>query len=87
MIIRVLAVSLALGALTTAAMAGTFTSTVVAHDRVANRIVLEDKSIVQYGKDTELPAEVNAGDRIEVEYTGAEGQMDQIVRISLVAAQ
>lgn len=87
MIIRVLAVSLALGMLSVGpASAGTFTSKVVAHDRVASRIVVEDMSVVQYDESTEMPEELNAGDRVEVEFTGSEGQMDKIVAVKVVEA-
>ena len=85
MIIRVLAVSVALGTLLAGtAVAGTFKSKVVAHDRVANRIVVQDLSIVQYDKDTEVSDEVKVGDSIEVVFSGSEGQMDKIVKITVV---
>ena len=67
------------------ALAGTFKGEILAHDRVAHRIVMEDKSIVTYDPaKIKLPDDLKAGDMVEVEFSGAEGDMAVVSSVKVV---
>ena len=69
----------------TPAFAGSFKGTIVAHDRVAHRLVLDDKSVVTYDPaKIKLPDDLKAGDVVEVDFSGAEGDMATVNSISVV---
>jgi hypothetical protein len=59
----------AFAALATPALADTTTGTIVAFDRVANVIVMEDKTIWQLSADTVVPEGLLAGDSITITFT------------------
>ena len=56
------------------ALAETTTGTIVAYDRAAGRIVLDDRTIWRLGKAL-VPADLAAGDEVVIDYTagGDEG--------------
>ena len=55
--------------------ADTLEGTVLAYDRKANLIVMHDKSVLPLAKFTgELPEDLVAGDRIEVDYQSNEDE-------------
>ena len=59
--------------------------TVLAHDRVAHRVVMSDRSIYEYNAETtELPRAILAGDRIKITYRGGEDGIEAIQRIEIV---
>lgn len=71
--------------LATAAHAGTFKGKILAHDRVAHRIVMEDKSVVVYDPaKVQLPDDLKAGDMVEVDFSGAEGDMATVNSIKVM---
>lgn len=65
------------------ALAGEVTSTVIAHDRVAHRVVLVDKSVFSYNPTAvQVPDTLDAGDEVKIEYlTGGD---DGIVKINAI---
>ena len=66
------AVSIVLAtAAATAARADETTGTILAFDRAADVIVMEDKSIWQLQPTTLIPADLAAGDRITITFTSA----------------
>ena len=56
------------------ALAETTTGTIVAYDRAASRIVLDDRTVWRLGKAL-VPADLAAGDKVVIDYTagGDEG--------------
>lgn len=61
------------------------TGTVVAHDRVAHRLVMQDRTSYQYNPETtELPRAILAGDVIKISYRGGEDGVESISRIEIV---
>jgi hypothetical protein len=80
---------MALAAIMTAALAGPAaadetTGTIVAYDRLAHVIVLEDKTIWPFPGTMELPADLKAGDKVKIMFTsGGEGiaRIDSITRV------
>lgn len=79
------AVALAL-ATVPAVAADNFIGEVLAHDRVAHRIVLDDKTIVTYDPATvSVPQDLAAGDKVEVVFGGGEeGDFSDIQTIERV---
>jgi hypothetical protein len=67
-----------------AAIADEIKGEVLAHDRVARVIVLNDKSVLSYKADTPLPDDLKQGDQVEIEYTGSEGDISVIISIQRV---
>ena len=59
----------AFAALATPALADSTTGTVVAFDRVANVVVMEDKTIWQLSAETVVPEGLVAGDTITITFT------------------
>lgn len=57
-------------AFSTVAWADNLKGTVVAYDRVAKRLVLSDKTILELGL-TEVPATLGAGDEVEIDFLSA----------------
>lgn len=51
-------------------MADETTGTILAFDRVAKVIVLEDKTIWPLGEKTETSSDLVAGDKVKIEYVG-----------------
>lgn len=69
MIVKSLAVSVVLISTTSMAFADSVVGEIVAYDRKANRIVLEDKTIwTLEGSDVEVPPDLKAGDRVEIDF-------------------
>lgn len=67
------------------ALADEVTGTVVAHDRVAHRVIMEDRTIYEYDPaTTELPRAILAGDTVRVTYRGGEDGIEAIERIEIV---
>lgn len=53
----------------TEGLADTFEGKVFAYDRVAERLVMEDKTVYTLSKaETEIPSTLSAGDRVTVDY-------------------
>jgi hypothetical protein len=67
------------------AAAGSVTSEIVAHDRVAHVIVLKDSSVLSYNAKTTMPDDLKQGDKVEVEFEGSEGDQSIIVSVQRVA--
>ena len=59
----------AFAALVTPAFADTTTGVVVAFDRKANVLVMDDKTIWQLSKDTVVPDGLLAGDTVKITFT------------------
>lgn len=70
----------------TPAFAGdTVIATVVAHDRLAHRVVLSDKSVVTYdASKTVIDGALKAGDRVRITFAGPEGEMSTILAVRKV---
>ena len=60
------------------------TGTLVAHDRKARRLVMEDRTIYEYAETTERPELLTAGMRIRIDYTGTEDGIEAINTIEVV---
>lgn len=67
------------------ATAGSVTSEIVAHDRVAKVIVLKDSTVLSYNAKTTMPEDLKQGDKVEVIYAGSEGDQSVIVSVQRVA--
>ena len=75
---------LALGALAPA-HADETTGTLVAHDRKAHRIVMDDKTVYEYDPEsTERPDVMTAGMRLRIDYRGGEDGIESISSIEVV---
>jgi hypothetical protein len=80
---------MALAAVVTAVLAGPAaadetTGTIVAYDRLAHVIVLDDKTIWPFPGTMELPADLKAGDKVTILFTSTgEGiaKVDSITRV------
>ncbi len=73
---------------TPALAADRFDALVVKHDPIAKTIILSDKSVVTYaGSKVELPAGLKAGDKVQVQFTGTEGDMSTILAINVLPQQ
>ena len=67
------------------ALADETTGTVVAHDRVAHRVIMNDRSVYQYNPETtKLPRAILAGDRVRIDYRGGEDGIEAINAIEIV---
>ena len=67
------------------ALADEVSGTLLAHDRKANRVVLESREIFEYDAEkTELPEELLAGSVIRITYRGGEDGVESIQRIEVV---
>ena len=79
--------ALAAALLAAPALADEVTGTVVAHDRVAHRVIMDDRTIYEYDPaGTELPRAILAGDTIRITYRGGEDGIEAIQRIEIVEA-
>ena len=80
-----LILALGLVAVAAPALADEVEGTVLAHDRVAHRVVMNDRSIYEYNAETtELPRAILAGDRIKITYRGGEDGIEAIQKIEIV---
>ena len=70
---------------TATALADETSGVVVAHDRVAHRVIMEDRAIYQYDPaKTVLPRAILAGDTIRIDYRGGEDGIEAINSIEIV---
>ena len=69
------------------ALADSVTDTVIAHDRVAHRLVLKDKTVYTYDPAiVSMPETVSVGDEVTVDFTSAgDDGMVQINSITIVS--
>lgn len=80
----------AMAALILAGMAGPAgadetTGKIAAYDRLAHVIVLEDKTVWPFPGDLQLPADLQAGDRVKIEFTsGPDGALGKVTGIARV---
>ena len=66
------------------ALADETTGTLVAHDRKAHRIVMDDKTVYEYSPDgTEMPERLEAGMRITITYRGGEDGIEGVSRVEV----
>lgn len=68
---RALALTLLLASTSAPALADETTGTVLAFDRFAKVLVMEDKTVWEIGDATAVPAGIKAGDRITITFTSA----------------
>ena len=66
------------------ALADETTGTLLAHDRKARRIVMDDKTIYEYAEETERPETMTAGMRIKITYRGGEDGIESISKVEVV---
>ena len=68
------------------AIADSVTGTVVAYDRVANRLVLSDNSVYSFDPaGVEMPDSLTAGDEVEIDFESSEEEgIEQINSITIV---
>ena len=67
------------------ALADETTGTLVAHDRKAHRIVMDDKTVYEYDPETtERPETMLAGARLKITYRGGEDGIESISKIEAV---
>ena len=68
------------------ALADEVEGTVVAHDRLAHRVIMDDRTIYEYDPaTTTLPRAILAGDRIRIDYRGGEDGVEAVTSIEIVA--
>lgn len=80
-----LTIAVALAAIAAPALADEVTGTVVAHDRVAHRVIMDDRTVYEYDPaTTELPRAILAGDTVRIDFTGGEDGIESIQRIEIV---
>lgn len=66
----------------TPAVADVLTSRIVSHDPASHTIVLSDREILRYNPQTvDMSENIQAGDMVVIEFTGAEGDMSRILSI------
>lgn len=68
---RHLLAAVPLALLAVPALADETTGTIIAYDRVAKVIVMEDRTVFQLSDKTELSADLVAGDKVRIVYAGA----------------
>ena len=67
------------------ALADEVEGTVVAHDRLAHRVIMEDRAIYEYDPaSTALPRAILAGDRVRIDFTGGEDGITSVESIEIV---
>lgn len=72
MIVKTALASLILVSTYSMALADSTTGAIVAYDRVAKRIVLDDKTVwTLEGSEAAAPADLKAGDRVAIDYDTA----------------
>ena len=59
------------GALAHPAFADETTGEILAYDRLANLLVMRDRTVWNLGPDLLVPADLKSGDRVRIEYAGA----------------
>ena len=71
------------------AFADSVTSTVVANDRVANRLVLSDNSVYSYDPEVvEIPESLTAGDQVEIDFESSEEEgIEKINSITILTEE
>ena len=73
------------GALAHPALADETTGEILAYDRLANLVVMRDRTVWTLGPDLLVPADLRSGDRVRIEYAGAgESGVGKIMRIERV---
>ena len=61
------------------------TGTLVAHDRKAHRIVMDDRTVYEYNPETtERPEVMTAGMRLKITYRGSEDGIESISAIEVI---
>lgn len=77
--------ALGLAAIAGPALADEVEGTVVAHDRLAHRVIMDDRTIYEYNPaTTELPRAILAGDRVRIDFRGGEDGIESITSIEIV---
>ena len=66
------------------ALADEVTGTLVAHDRKARRLVMDDKTVYEYAEATERPEVMEAGVQLKITYRGGEDGIESISKIEIV---
>ena len=68
------------------AFADSVTSTVVAYDRVANRLVLSDNSVYSFDPaGVQMPESLTAGDEVEIDFESSEEEgIEKINSITII---
>ena len=87
MIIRYFLIAVLATVLPTAPVfADSVTSLVVAFDRVANRVVLDDKTVFSFDPTSvEIPATLSAGDEVTITFQSSEEEgIEQIDSITII---
>ena len=80
----VLSTALLASALAAPALADETTGTLVAHDRKAHRIVMNDRTVYEYDPETtERPETMTAGMRLRIDFIGGEDGIEKITSISV----
>ena len=73
------------GALALPASADETTGEILAYDRLANLIVMRDRTVWNLGPDLMVPADLRSGDRVRIVYAGAGesgiGEISSIERV------
>ena len=65
------------------ALADEVTGTLVAHDRKARRLVMDDRTVYEYAEETERPETMTAGTRLKITYRGGEDGIESISAIEV----
>ena len=82
---RLLVPAIATLVLAAPALADETTGTLVAHDRKAHRIVMDDRTVYEYDPEaTERPDVMTAGMRLKITYRGTEDGTEAITAIEVV---
>ena len=67
------------------ALADEVEGTVVAHDRLAHRVIMDDRTIYEYNPETtKVPRAILAGDRVRIDFRGGEDGIESIQSIEIV---
>lgn len=79
------AVGLAVLVSATPALADSTAGRVIAYDRVAQRLVMEDQTVFSLGETTQVPEVLSAGDQVRIEFTSpGEDGIGEIVSVTIV---
>ena len=67
------------------ALADEVEGTVVAHDRLAHRVIMDDRTIYEYDPaKTVMPRAILAGDRVRIDFRGGEDGIEAVTEIEIV---
>jgi len=69
------------------AFASSVKGTVIAYDRMAKRLVLDDKTVYSFEADIVMPESLTAGDEVEIDFESGEDGVDKVNSVTIVTEE